>query len=258
LTIYPRNQEEHNLPSTMGLIVVNDPDSGKPVSLMDGAFITAMRTGAVSGIATKYLSRSDSNTAAIIGAGNQARTQLMAICEVRHLSQVRVYDEDRDISRRYAQEMSQRFGVDAFAVDSSKNAVKDSDIIITCSSAREPVFSGDWISEGSHINAIGSHRKDARELDTTIIKRSKVVVDSREACLAEAGDIIIPIEEGAITENHIHAELGEVILGRRPRRVSDSEITLFKSVGLAIQDAATASKAYKRAVENHAGKNVEI
>jgi alanine dehydrogenase len=258
LTIYPGNPRKYDLPSTMGLIIVNDPETGKPVSLMDGAFITAMRTGAVSGIATKYLSRSDSSTIAIIGAGYQARTQLIAINEVRQLRQIKVYDEIREFSRRYAKEMSLRLGVDAIVVDGSKDAVRDSDIIVTCSNSKEPVFDGNLINNGSHINAIGAHRRDARELDTTIIKRSKVVVDSREACLSEAGDIIIPIQEGAVTENHIHAELGEIILGRRPSRISKNEITLFKSVGLAIQDTATASRAYVRATQKQAGKIVDI
>ena len=258
LTIYPRNPEEHNLPSTMGLIVVNDPETGRPLSLMDGGYITAMRTGAVSGIATKYLSRPRSETVAIIGAGAQARTQLLAICEVRHVNQVKVYDPVRETSIEYAKEMSQRLSMDVVAVESSKKAVTDADIIVTCSSATEPVFDGNWICEGSHINAIGSHRKNVRELDTTIVKRSKLVVDSKQACLTEAGDIMIPIEEGAITENHIYADLGEIIIGRKLPRVADSEITLFKSVGLAIQDASTASIAYKRAIEKQVGKVVEI
>ena len=258
LTIFPRNVKEQNLPSTMGLIIVNDPDTGKPLAIMDGAFITAMRTGAVSGIATKYLSRSDSKTVAIIGAGSQARTQLIAISEARHLRKVRVYDEVGEFSAKYAKEMSELHRIDTIATDSCKDAVSDSDIIVTCTNARKPFLDGNWISDGSHINAIGSHRKDVRELDTTIIKRSKVVVDSKEACLEEAGDIIIPISEGAVTKDHIYAELGDIILGRRLGRISDSEITLFKSVGLAIQDAATASRAFRLAVEKNVGSNLEI
>jgi len=240
LTIFPRNPKEHNLPSTMGVVAVNDPETGKLLSLMDGGWITGMRTGAVSGIATKFLSRKDSKTVGIIGTGAQGRTQLIAVCEARDIEKVKAYDAVPESRKKYAEEMSQKLRVDVIAVDNSRDAVTGADIIITSSTASEPVFDGNWISEGSHINGIGSHRPDFRELDTTTIKRSKVVVDSREACLAEAGDLIIPIEKGDITEDHIYAELGEIILHKKPRRVSETEITLFKSVGLAIQDASTA------------------
>ena len=258
LTIYPRNPKEHNLPSTLGTVMVNDPETGKLLSLMDGGYITAMRTGAAGGIATKYLSRKNSKTIGIIGAGVQARTQLMAACEVRDIKKAKIYDARPEATKEYANEMSKKLGVEVVAVDSSKDAVTGVDIVTTCSTAAEPVFDGSWITEGTHINGIGSHRPDLRELDTTIIKRSKIVVDSKAACLAEAGDLILPIKEGAITEGHIYAELGEIILGTKPSRTSDSEITLFKSVGLAIQDASTAIKAYELAERNKTGKLVEI
>jgi alanine dehydrogenase len=258
IAVFPKNPREHNLPSTIGLVVINDPETGEPQAVMDGAYITAMRTGAVSGIATKYLSREDSTTVAVIGAGAQAKTQLLAVHQVRNVSKVRVYDAIDEASKKYSKEMSQRLGLGVVAVDSSKHAITGADIIITCSTATEPVFDGNWISEGSHINGIGSHRPNARELDTTTIKRSKLVVDSRPACLAEAGDIMIPISEGAITENHIHADLGEIILGKKPGRISRNEITLFKSVGLAIQDASAASVAYKLALEKNVGKMIDV
>lgn len=258
VTIYPRNPKEHNLPSTMGTVMVNDPETGKLLSLLDGEHVTAMRTGAVSGIATKYLSRQDSKTVGIIGLGVQAKTQLMAVCEVRDIEKVKAYDIFPEARRKYAEEMSKKLGIDVTAVDSSKDAVTGADIVTTCSTANEPVFDGNWISEGTHINGIGSYRPEIRELDTTIIKRSKVVVDSREACLAEAGDLIIPIKAGAITEDHIYAELSEMILGKKPRRILDSEITLFKSVGLAIQDTSTAIKAYELAMKMKVGKMIEI
>jgi ornithine cyclodeaminase/alanine dehydrogenase len=258
VTVYPRNPKEHNLPSTMGTVMVNDPQTGKLLSLLDGGHITAMRTGAVTGIATKYLSRQDSKVVGVIGLGVQARVQLMAVCEVRNIEKVKAYDVLPEVRRTYAEEMSKKLGVDVTAVDCNKDAVSGADIVTTCSTASEPVFDGNWISGGTHINGIGSHRPEIRELDTTVIKRSKVVVDSRAACLTEAGDLIIPISEGAITEDHIYAELSEIILGKKPRRTSDSEITLFKSVGLAIQDASTAIKAYELAMKMNVGTMIEI
>jgi len=258
VTVYPQNPKEHNLPSTMGTVMVNNPETGKLLSLMDGGYITAMRTGAVVGIATKYLSRQDSKVVGIIGLGVQARIQLMAMCEVRDIEKVKAYDVLPEARRTYAKEMSKKLGIDVTAVDSNKDAVTGVDIITTCSTASEPVFDGNWINGGTHINGIGSHRPETRELDTTIIKRSKVVVDSREACLTEAGDLMIPIREGAITGDHIYAELSELILGKKPSRTSDSEITIFKSVGLAIQDASTAIKAYELAMKMKIGTMINL
>lgn len=257
ISVFPRNPREQNLPSTMGLLLLSNPKTGAPLALMDGGYITAMRTGAVSGIATKYLSREDSTTVAVVGAGAQARTQLLAVRQVRDITRVKVYDSLAEARIKYSKEISQQ-GLDVVAVESGKSAVTGSDIIIVSSSATQPVIDGNWVSEGSHINSVGSMGPDARELDTSTIKRSRLVVDSRSACLTEAGDVLIPIKEGAITESHIRADLGEIILGKRPGRISRDEITLFKSVGLAIQDAAAASVAFKFATDKGVGKIIEI
>ena len=217
-----------------------------------------MRTGAVSGVASKYLARKDSKVVGVFGAGVQARTQLMAICEVRPIEEARVYDVIGSAAKRYAEEMSKQLGIDVKPVDNPIKAVKGCDIIVTATTSKTPVFKGDWVENGTHINGIGSHTPTTRELDSTIIKRAKVVVDSYEACLREAGDILIPINEGIITKDHIYAELSEIVTGKKPGRVNDEEITVFKSVGLAIQDASTALKAYQLALKKGVGKKVEL
>ena len=258
VSIYPDNPSEYNLPTTIATVLLNDPKTGAPLAIMDGTFLTAMRTGAVSGVATKYLARSGAKVAGIFGAGVQARTQLMAIAEARKLELVKVYDIDPETRERYTREMGERLGLKVVPVDTPRAAVEGCDIIVAASSARTPVFDGTWVEEGTHINGVGSHSPDAREVDETTIVRSKVVADTREAVLAEAGDLMIPIADGVITGGHIHAELGEVITGEEEARVTDQEVTLFKSVGLALQDVATATKVYDLCRQGGIGSSVEL
>ncbi|MEM3697275.1 MAG: ornithine cyclodeaminase family protein [Candidatus Bathyarchaeia archaeon] len=237
--IFPRNVK-YNLPTTVATLLVYDLETGKVATVMDAAYLTALRTGAVSGVASKYLSRKDSKNVGIIGCGMQGRTQLLAVKEVREIEKVRAFDKVSSTKETFAEEMSKKLGIDVLPADSSKDAVKDADIAITATTSAEPVIKGEWISGGIHINAIGSYYPNARELDTETIVKSKLVVDLRKAALEEAGDVILPIKEGAITEKHIYAELGEIVTGKKPGRIADDEITVFKSVGLAIQDAAVA------------------
>jgi len=258
VSVYPENPKKYGLPTILGTILLNDPKSGKLLSIMDGGLITAMRTGAVSGVASKYLAREDSEVAGIFGAGVQARTQLMAIYEVRPIKKAFVYDVYPEAAKKYAEEMSRQLGIDVTPVDEPIKAVKGCNIICTATTSKTPVFNGEWVEEGTHINGIGSHVPEARELDSTVIKRAKIVVDSYEACLKEAGDIIIPLKEGVISKDHIYADLGEVVSGSKPGRISNDEITLFKSVGLAIQDASTALRAYKMAVKSGIGKEITL
>jgi alanine dehydrogenase len=231
---------------------------GAPLAIMDAGFLTAMRTGAVSGVATKYLARRDASVVGVFGAGVQARTQLMAVCEVRPITQALVLDVSPDAQCVYCEEMSAQLGFDVVPEDDARELVETADILVAASSAHEPLFDGAWLQPGTHINGIGSHSPGARELDTTTIQRSKVVVDLREAALAEAGDLMMPIEEGAITADHIHASLGEVVAGQRPGRESEEEISLFKSVGLALQDVSTAVQVYRLALEQGVGQEVRL
>jgi ornithine cyclodeaminase/alanine dehydrogenase len=255
VTVYPDNPSKFGLPTTIGTLLLNDPRTGALVAIMDAGFLTAMRTGAVSGVATRYLAREDARTVGIFGAGVQARTQLMAMCEVRPIERVLVCDPVQEGRDRFAAEMSELLSIPVEPTDDPRACV-DSDIIVAASSSGEPVFEGSWLAQGAHINGIGSHAPHTRELDTVAVQRSKVVPDLVDACLVEAGDLILPIEEGAISKDQIHASLGEIVAGLKPGRESDDEITLFKSVGLAVQDAATAAQVY--ALARAAGVGVEI
>ena len=259
VTVYKDNPTKHDLPTTIGKVLLQDPETGDVISIMDGAYLTAMRTGAVSGVATKYLARrEDGQVAGIFGAGAQARMQLWAVTEARRLESALVYDPMEDAVRRFIDEMGPKLGVRIYAARSVEELVEQSGILCAATCASTPLFDGMTVKAGTHINGIGSHSPATRELDTAIVKRSRVAVDSREACLNEAGDLMIPIQEGAIGADHIYAELGELILGCKPARGSDEEITLFKSVGLAIQDAATAKLVYDRAVAAGIGTTVDL
>ena len=255
VTVYHDNPAKYGLPTTIGTLLLNDPRTGALVAIMDAGFLTAMRTGAVSGVATKHLAREDARSVGIFGAGVQARTQLIAICEVRPIERALVCDPQQEAREKYAADMSERLSISVEATDDPR-ACAETDVIATASSSGTPVFEGAWLAPGTHINGIGSHTPSTRELDTETVRRAKVVPDFAPACLAEAGDLMIPIQEGAISEDHIHASLGEVVAGIKPGRESPDEITLFKSVGLAVQDAATAARVYELA--QAAGVGVEI
>jgi ornithine cyclodeaminase/alanine dehydrogenase len=246
VSVYPDNPDKHGKPTVMGLILLNDPATGEVVAMMDGGFITAMRTGAVSGVATKHMARPDAKVATVFGAGVQARTQLLAVAEARQLARAVVYDIVPEQSRKFAAEMSEELGIPVEVADQAQAAVEQADIIAAAT------------SRGTHVNGIGSHAPNMRELDTTLVKRARVIVDQREAALAEAGDLIIPLEEGAITADHIAGELGAVVAGRVPGRTTADEVTLFKSEGLAIQDVSVATKVYQLARQHGAGQEVAV
>jgi ornithine cyclodeaminase/alanine dehydrogenase-like protein (mu-crystallin family) len=217
-----------------------------------------VRTGAASGVATNYLAREEAAVCTIFGAGVQARKQLEAIALVRRLERVQVLDVVPEARERFASEMSEQLGLGVHAADDAERAVREADIVVTASSSHDPVLDGDWLRPGTHVNNIGSHSPDARELDTKTVQRAKFVADLREANLAEAGDILIPIREGVLTEDHIHASLGEIVIGEKPGREDPDEITVFKSCGLAIQDIATARAIYEAAVARGVGTRVEL
>jgi len=245
ISTYPRNPER-GLPTIIAWITVNDPETGMLEALMEATYLTAVRTGAVTAVAARYLAPGDSRVAAVIGCGAQGRTQAWAVAETCQLDEIRVFDVSRERMRRFADEMETRLGVDIAAVDSGAEAVRDADIVVTATTSREPVIRRGWLGDAVHVSAIGSFYPDHRELDTETVREAKVVVDSREAVLAEAGDLLIPIKEGAITEDHIYAELGDLVLGRKEGRSEDDGLTVFKSVGLAIQDSSVANLVLKK------------
>lgn len=257
VSVYGENLKK-GFPTIFATVLVNDPETGKPLAIMEGGYLTAMRTGATSGVATKYLARKDSRTVGIIGAGVQARTQLWAVYEVRPLKKVFVYDISMERAKSFADYMSKKLGIEIIIAKSPEEVVRNSDILILATTAKQPVIDGDWIREGTHINSIGWVGPEGRELDSKTVRKAKLIVDSKDAVLKESGDIIIPIKEGIIDESHIYAELGEIVSGAKKGRTSNEEITLFKSVGLAIEDAITAKLAYEKAIKENIGKEIEF
>lgn len=258
VTVYKNNPTKYNIPTTIGKVLVQDPATGDVVCIMDGGFLTAVRTGAASGVATKFLARKDDNqVAGIFGSGVQAKMQLWAVAEARKLSKALVYDLSDQAANDFIDEMGKKLGLEIIKV-SSPDEVLAADIICTATSSPTPIFNGNKVKEGTHINGIGSHTPNARELDTAIVKRSKFIGDSKEACFKEAGDIMIPLEKNEINESHYFADLGEIVTGKKAARENSGEITLFKSNGLAIQDVATAKLVYDKALAAGIGVNVEI
>jgi alanine dehydrogenase len=260
VSVFPDNLEL-GLPTIHALVVVLDATTGQPTAAIDGTYLTALRTGAASGAATDILSRPDAQHVAIFGAGTQGRTQLQAVCEVREITKVRVYDRERERAEQYVVEMQQLGGkipADVEVADSPAHAVADADIICTATTSSTPVFDDASLKPGVHINGIGSYTPQMQEIDEATVVRAKVVVDSRASCLAEAGDLIIPLDKGLITEQDIYAELGEIVLGQKPGRETQQELTLFKSVGNAVQDAAVARLALVVAEEKGLGIPLQL
>jgi ornithine cyclodeaminase/alanine dehydrogenase-like protein (mu-crystallin family) len=228
------------LPLAQAVTIVMDAEYGTPLAVMDASYLTAVRTGAASGAATDALARKDARVAAIFGAGVQGKTQLEAIAAVRPIRKTLVFDVDPRAAADFAKEMGQKLSLDA-APAASPESLRQADVICTATTSAVPVFSDRNLKPGVHINAIGSYKPHAREVPGETIRRARVFVDQRQASLEEAGDLIIPLRQNIIDEAHILAEIGEVLAGLKPGRSSDEDITVFKSVGNAVQDLAVAS-----------------
>ncbi len=259
VSVFKNNPQLYNLPTIHAAVLLIDPKTGQILSIMDGGYLTAMRTGGVSGVATKYLAREKAKKVGLIGTGVQAEKQLWAVCEVRPIEKAKIYSID-PIERQeaFAKQMSEKLNIPVNVATSNKETVEDADIILTATWSKTPTFSGDWIKPGTHINGIGSYTPQMQEVDVATVKKAKVVVDSFEASFSEAGDLIIPLENGAITKEHIYAELGDLVIGKKPGRTSEDEITFFKSVGMAIQDASAAKHAYLAAKKKNIGTEISF
>lgn len=258
VSVFDKNGER-GLARIQAAVVVLDPATGQPLALLEGATLTAIRTAAASGAATDFLARRDSRTLAILGAGVQARTHLEAICAVRTISEIRIYCPNPSAVEGLISEfasLSSR-GVRLVAATSAHEAIEQADIICATTTAATPVFDDADVASGTHINAVGSYTPQAREIPAETVVRARVVVDSRQAAWDEAGDLIQPLNAGLITRDYIHAELGELVLGQRPGRTDDRQITLFKSVGLAVQDAVAARFALDTACRLGLGRQVD-
>ena len=252
VTVFSTNVER-GLDTHQALIVLLDPDTGTLQALMDGRYITEARTGAVSAVSARYLSRPDAATLAIIGTGVQARSHLEAFKEVRRLREVRVWSPKRVSRERFAVEVQPHAGAPVRATDTAKDAVRDADLVVLATASATPVVEVSWIAPGSHIVSVGAPRPDHREIDPALTARARVFVDSRAGALAESGDIVMGIAEGRFGSNHIAGELGELVLGRVKGRQSADEITIFKSLGMAVEDVMTADLVYRRALERGVG-----
>ncbi len=256
VTVFNDNQVRYNLPTIHGVLLLHDARTGKPLALMDAEHLTAMRTGAVSGVATRWLARPDASVVTIFGAGVQAATQLLAVAAVRSLRAVQVVALGD--TRGFVARMHAALGAPVVATNDVRTAVENADILCTATNSATPLFDGARLRPGAHINAIGAYTRTMRELDTETIRRSRVIVDRRQAAQVEAGDLVIPTQEGAIGPDHVAGELAELVTGRLAGRRTPDEITVFKSVGLALQDAVTAALVYRRAVAQGIGQEVEL
>jgi alanine dehydrogenase len=255
---YFQDNPKQNLPAILATIMLFSADSGKMIAAMDGGYITAIRTACASALATKVLAKPDTPVLGILGAGVQARAHILALTRVRRLSRIKLYSPSGKSALTIKEELEKPCGLPIDVVNSPQDAVRDSDLLVTVTTAKEPIVKPEWLKPGAHINAVGSHRPDLREIDGETLKRATVVVDSRAAVMAECGDILLALKEKSISEADIHGEIGEVLAGSKTGRSSAGEITLYKSVGIAIQDVATAQLVYRKALERSIGSQVEI
>ncbi|WP_396612346.1 ornithine cyclodeaminase family protein [Haloferax sp. S1W] len=235
-----------------------DADSGEPLALLDGASMNPFKTGAAGGVGVDALAREDASSVAIIGSGAQARGQLRAVATVRDLDSVWVYSPTKESREAFAGEMDRRLDASVAAVASSAAAVEGADIVITATTASEPVFDGDLLDPGTHVTAMGQYHPNKRELDATTIERAKYVPDLRERATMDAGSFLAAMDAGVVDEAHIHAELGEVVSGRAAGRETDEEITVFDSGGTGIETVAAAYLLYEKAVDEGLGTAIEF
>lgn len=257
VTVYGRNRER-GLPTLHASYLLLDIETGAPLALMEGGFLTGIRTGATSALAARFLARRDSRCVACFGAGVQAAFQLRCLAAVFPLERVLVVGRTPERAQDFADAMTKELGIPVELAASAREAVDQADLVTCATASSTPVFDGKDLRPGSHVDAVGAFQPETREVDAETVKRARVVVDSYMGALAEAGDLLIPIREGTITRGHVAAELAELVTGVKPGRTDRDEITLFKSVGFALEDAAAARLAYDRALATGIGQRVAL
>lgn len=257
ITVFPEN-EGTELDAHQGAVLLFETERGRPLLLCDATEVTAIRTAAVSGVATKHLAREDARDLAILGSGTQAHSHLEAMLAVRDVRSVRVWSRTDAHARAFAERASEARGLRVETAPTAEACVRDADIVCTTTSARQPVLRGEWLAPGTHVNAVGFSGRAGREVDTEAVRRARLYVDRRESAVNEKGDVVIALEEGALGQDHIVGELGEVLIGLAPGRSSSDEITLFESAGLAIEDLAAAHHLHLKATEKGIGTRVEL
>jgi ornithine cyclodeaminase/alanine dehydrogenase-like protein (mu-crystallin family) len=259
VTVYKDNLKKYDLASILGTIILLDEKTGAPIAIMEAGYLTAMRTGGVAGLASRVLAREDAKVHLLFGTGGMAKTHAWAVDTVRDIEKLVLYSIDPLEKREAFREGLKEF-IDGEIVltDDPEEAVRKADIVTLITNASDPIINGGWLKPGTHINGVGSHSPDMREIDTKTVQISKVVCDLIEACKPEAGDFIIPVEAGEWSWDQAHGSLGDVITGKVTARENKEEITLFKSVGLAIQDMSTALHVYKKSVELEIGTDFDF
>ncbi|MGH7887466.1 MAG: ornithine cyclodeaminase family protein [Candidatus Binatia bacterium] len=254
---YFQDNPKRNLPAILATIMLFSAETGKMIAAMDGGYITAIRTACASAMATKALANSSAPKLGILGAGVQARAHIQALARVRKFTRIEIYSPSGS-AVQIKQDLEKQVGAPIEVAESAEAVVRDSDLLVTVTTAKEPIVKANWLKPGVHINAVGSHRPDLREIDGATLAQAKVVVESREAIMAECGDVLLALKEKSVADDVIHAEIGEVLAGAKAGRSSANEITLYKSVGIAIQDVATAQLVYRKALARNIGTNVDI
>ncbi|ETA66994.1 L-alanine dehydrogenase [Methanolobus tindarius DSM 2278] len=255
VNVHPDNREK-GLPTVMAVIVLNSTETGAPLAIMDGTHVTDMRTGAAGGVAAKYLARKDSHVVGMVGTGGQARTQLLALSEVMDIEEVKITCRNTGHCDSFEKDMKKVVSCDFKRKQSIKD-VCDCDVLVTTTPVREPVVKAEWIHEGTHINAIGADAVGKQELESSIMKKARIIVDDIVQA-SHSGEVNVPLSQGVISESDIHAELGEIVAGVKKGRLSDDNITIFDSTGLAVQDLVTANMVYTKALELGIGKKVKL
>ena len=243
--------------STYFAMLYFDVASGALLAVIPATYITGIRTGAASGVATRYLAREDASTVGLFGAGFQGRNQVAAIREVRSIERVKIFDVAEAPARALAKELEAE-GVEATVAGSPEETVRGSDIVASATTASEPPIQGAWLEPGTHVNAVGANAPTKREVDDETFARARVVVDFEEQALQEAGDLMSAIESGSFAKDRIHAELGDVVIGKKKGRESREQVTLFKSVGVAIEDVAVAAWVYREAKNKGLGTDLNL
>ncbi len=246
------------LPSHLATILLLDPDTGSLMAIMDGRYITEARTAAVSAVSARHLAAAEASSLAIIGTGVQARSHLEALALVRPLRDVRVWSPQAGSRERFVSEMQGHAAGAVRATATAEEAVRGAAIVVLVTSSSEPVIADAWVAPGAHVISVGACRPDHREMPPELVARARLVVDSRAAALVESGDIVQGLREGRFTDAHVAGELGEVVLGRVPGRQSSAEVTIFKSLGMAVEDVMAADLVYRRAVETGAGTELTL
>ena len=255
VTVFASNAER-NLPSHLATISLLDPETGALLALIDGRYITEARTAAVSAVSVNYLAKPDAGVLALIGSGVQARSHLEAIDRVRQLHDVRVWSPSAARRESFVTDMTPHVTAPIRAAASAEDAVRGASIVVLVTASREPVVRNEWIADGAHICAVGACRPDQREMDAALVARGELWVDSRAGALSEAGDILLAIKDGAIDERHIAGELGEFVASASRRK--DDRLTIFKSLGMAVEDVAAAHLALVRARQEGRGQTIAV